>query len=136
MENQFNILLSPLFAAGAGTMMGIGSAAFAPIPNIPPSVYFRSGMSGALFFLGVQTGIRTFYQEGEVGRAFCVTGFGTCIGSSLKIDEGLYCEKRKVLLKPEPWRVVMRSGVGGGLISLGFYGGVRALMLDYFSADR
>ena len=128
--------ISPLLAAGCGAAFGVGGIAYYANSNTPISLYCRSGVSGGLFFLGLYSGMRAFYQDDEFSTSLCVTGFGTAIGSGLKAVD--FCKKRKKFLKPHPWPAVARSGLAGGLISLGLYGGVRTLFLvsDKYGAHR
>lgn len=130
-------LVPPLLTAGgAGTAFGIGFTGAGPV-TIPAniqssSIYFRNGLSFGFLFMGIYAGARAFGQEDETSRSGCVAGFGACIGSFTTLSTE-FCDKRMVYVKtkPLPLMGVARAAVGGGLMSLGLYGGLRTIFFGW-----
>lgn len=134
-ENKmYDSVLSPLMAVGSGAALGFGLQMSEILTNpqakATSSIYFRSGLSCGLFFLGVHSGFRTFKQQDEFGRVSCIAAMGSCIGASMAIDPH-YCKKSMTFPKVS-LSSVAKSSVAGGLIPLGLYGGVKALCLLIF----
>lgn len=118
---------SPLLAAGTGAGFLFGASLWdTTSASQPAKFHIRLGLSGGLLFLGFYSGMLAFQQDNEIGRSFCVAGFGAGngLGTSIAAD---YCEKTKKYLKPPSLRTVLKRGFGGCLMSMSMYGGARVL---------